>query len=143
MSGPILPDTQDPETRPFWAAASEGQLMVQKCTNCGHLQFPPHPGCSECQSLTSVWHAVSGGASLWSFVVVHGPTLPAFQDHVPFPVAVVTLDEAPHLRMVGNLIAAPHAAIDSLDPARLEIGMPLTVTFLRLEDVALPAWMPR
>ena len=62
---------------------------------------------------------------------------------MPFPVAVVTLDEAPHLRMVGNLVAAPQAAINSLDPGRLEIGMPLSVTFLQREDVALPAWMPR
>ena len=143
MSGAILPDTQDPETRPFWAAASEGQLVVQKCSDCGRLRFPPHPGCPECRGLNSAWQAVSGGASLWSYVVVHGPTLPAFQNHVPFPVAVVTLDEAPHLRMVGNLIAAPQAPINSLEVDRLEIGMPLTVTFLRLEDVALPAWMPR
>jgi hypothetical protein len=64
-----------------------------------------------------------------------------FQDRVPFPVAVVTLAEAPHLRMVGNLVAAPDAAIDSVNPARLEIGMPLSVTFLRIEDVAFPAWV--
>ena len=143
MSGAILPDTQDPETKPFWDAASEGQLVVQKCTDCGHLRFPPHPGCPECQGLASTWQAVSGGASLWSYVIVHGPTLPAFQDHVPFPVVVVTLDEAPHLRMVGNLVAAPQTSINSLDPARLEIGMPLAVTFLQREVVALPAWMPR
>ena len=143
MTGSILPDTQDLETKPFWDAAREGQLVVQRCTDCGHLRFPPHPGCPECRGLASAWQAVSGGAALWSFVVVHGPTLPAFQDHVPFPVAVVTLDEAPHLRMVGNLVAGPRAAINSLDPGRLEIGMPLSITFLQLEDVALPAWMPR
>jgi hypothetical protein len=143
MSGAILPDTEDPETKPFWDAAREGQLVVQRCTDCGHLRFPPHPGCPECHGLASAWKAVSGGASLWSFVVVHGPTLPAFQDRVPFPVAVVTLDEAPHLRMVGNLVSAPQAAINSLDPARLEIGMPLSVTFLQVEGVAMPAWMPR
>jgi uncharacterized OB-fold protein len=143
MTGAILPDTEDPETKPFWDAAREGRLVVQQCGDCGHLRFPPHPGCPECHGSETVWQAVSGRASLWSFVVVHGPTLPAFQDHVPFPVAVVTLDEAPHLRMVGNLVATPQAAIDSLDPARLEIGMPLAVTFLSVEEVSLPAWMPR
>jgi hypothetical protein len=143
MTGAILPDTEDPETKPFWDAAREGRLVVQQCTNCGHLRFPPHPGCPECHSVASGWQAVSGRATLWSFVVVHGPTLPAFQDHVPFPVAVVTLDEGPHLRMVGNLVAAPQAAIDSVDPTELEVGMPLAVTFRSVEDVALPAWMPQ
>jgi uncharacterized OB-fold protein len=141
MTGPILPDTDDPETRGFWDAAREGRLVVQQCVDCGHLRFPPHPGCPECQGSAAVWHTVSGKAALWSYVVVHGPTLPVFQDKVPFPVAVVTLAEAPHLRMVGNLVAAPDAAINSVNPALLEIGMPLFVTFLRIEDVALPAWV--
>jgi uncharacterized OB-fold protein len=143
MTGAILPDTEDPETKPFWDATREGRLVVQQCSHCGHLRFPPHPGCPQCHGAGSTWQVVSGRATLWSFVVVHGPTLPAFQDHMPFPVAVVTLDEGPHLRMVGNLVAAPQAAIDSVDQARLEIGMPLSVTFLAVEDVALPAWMPR
>lgn len=143
MSLAILPDTQDPETKGFWDAAREGRLVVQKCARCGHLRFPPHPGCPECHGVESEWQEVSGQASLWSFVVVHGPTLPAFQDFVPFPVAVVALEEGPHLRMVGNLVTEANGAINSLDPARLAIGMPLAVTFLSAEDVALPAWMPR
>lgn len=143
MSGAILPDTADPETKAFWDATREGRLVVQQCTGCGCLRFPPHTGCPECHGVASAWLEVSGRASLWSFVVVHGPTLPAFQDYVPFPVAVVTLVEAPHLRMVGNLVAAPKAPINSLDPSRLKIGMPLAVTFLPVEDVALPAWVPQ
>ena len=143
MSGAILPDTTDPESKAFWDAAREGRLVVQQCTGCGRLRFPPHPGCPECLGAASAWQEVSGRASLWSFVVVHGPTLPVFQDYVPFPVAVVTLAEAPHLRMVGNLVAAPQAPINSLDLSQLKIGMPLAVTFLPVEDVALPAWVPQ
>jgi len=143
MSSPILPDIEDPETKGFWEAAREGRLVVQQCTHCGRLRFPPHPGCPVCHGTSVAWQDVCGRASLWSFVVVHGPTLPAFQDQLPFPVGVVTLAEAPHLRMVGNLIAAPGAAINSLDPGTLKIGMPLAVTFLQVEDVALPSWVPQ
>jgi uncharacterized protein len=142
MSAPILPDTDDPETKSFWDAAREGRLVVQHCGQCGRLRFPPHPGCPGCQATSFSWQTVSGRAVLWSFVIVHGPTLPAYQDHVPFAVGVVTLDEASHLRMVGNLIAAPGAAINSLDPRSLRIGMPLAVAFHQVEDVALPAWVP-
>ena len=139
----ILPDTEDPETRAFWDATRDSRLVVQQCGQCGHLRFPPLPGCPECLSAAVDWREVSGRAALWSFVMVHGPTLPDFQALVPFPVAVVALDEAPHVRMVGNLVVAPDAAINSLDPDRIAIGMPLDVTFLTVEDVTLPAWMPR
>jgi uncharacterized OB-fold protein len=143
MTAAILPDTEDPETKAFWDAAREGRLVVQQCAQCGRLRFPPHPACPDCQEISFSWKAVSGQARLWSFVVVHGPTLPAFQDYAPFPAGVVTLAEAPHLRMVGSLIAAPGAAINSLDPSTLKIGMPLAVTFVRVEDVALPFWVPQ
>ena len=142
MGAAILPNTDDPETRGFWDAAIEGRLVVQQCSHCGRLRFPPHPGCPGCHGTSAMWHAVTGRALLWSFVIVHGTTLPVFQNHVPFPVGVVTLAEAPHLRMVGNLIAAPGAAINSLDPTILRIGMPLAVAFHRVEDVALPCWVP-
>ena len=25
---------------PFWRAAGQGSFVVQRCQNCGHLQFP-------------------------------------------------------------------------------------------------------
>ena len=143
MSSPILPDIEDPETRGFWDAAREGQLVVQQCTQCGHLRFPPHPGCPVCRGLSAAWKAVSGRAHLWSFIIVHGPTLPTFQKFVPFPVGVVSLIEAPHLRMVGNLIAAPGAPLNSVDSSNLRIDMPLVVTFLQMDGVALPCWIPQ
>ncbi len=138
----ILPETDDPETKGFWDAAKEGRLVVQQCSHCQRLRFPPSPGCPECQSTKAGWKDVSGKATLWSFNVVHGPTLPAFQDVVPFPVAIVSLTEAPHVRMLGNLISAPGAAINSVDPATLKVGMPLTVSFRQVEDVSLPCWVP-
>ena len=63
-------------------------------------------------------------------------------DKVPFPVAVIELDEAPGLRMVGNVIAAPGAAINSVDPATLAIGQRVRVSFERIaDDVTLPCWV--
>ena len=143
MSSPILPDIEDPETSAFWEATREGRLVVQQCADCGHLRCPPHPGCPKCQSSRSAWKTVSGRAQLWSFIIAHGPTLPAFQNVVPFPVGIVTLDEGPHLRMVGNLVAAPGAALNSLDPGLLKVGMPLAVGFRQVEDAALPCWIPQ
>lgn len=132
----ILPATDEPETAPFWAAAREGRLLVQDCG--GELRFPPHPGCPG-----AGWREVSGRGTVWSFVVVHSPTLPAFADKTPFPVVIVELDDAPGVRMVGNLIAAPGAAIDSVPAGDIAVGMPVRVSFERAaEDVALPCWTP-
>jgi uncharacterized OB-fold protein len=52
--------------------------------------------------------------------------LPAFADRVPYNVIVVQLEEGPHI--VSNLVGA--------DP---EVGLPVGVTFTRIDDeLALP-----
>lgn len=133
----ILPATDDPDSAAFWEAAREGQLVVQKLAN-GQLSFPPRSG-----QVDATWQAVSGRGKIWSFVVVHGPTLPAYADAVPFVVAVVQLDEDEHLRMVGNLVASPGAAINSVSPDSIAIGQAVLVSFEKVaDDVFLPSWVP-
>ena len=34
----------------WWEAIDEGELMIQKCSDCGALRHPPRPMCGECQS---------------------------------------------------------------------------------------------
>jgi uncharacterized OB-fold protein len=137
----ILPDTEQPDSAAFWAATREKRLVVQRCDACGTLRFPPHPYCSACRSAAMSWKDVSGRGKLWSFSVMHKPVLPAFEDKAPFPVVVVELEENPTLRMTGNVIAKPGAAINSVDPARLKIGAPMQVSFEKVsDDVTLPYW---
>ena len=137
----ILPETEDIDSAPFWAATREKRLVVQKCDGCGRLRFPPHPYCAICRSAKMSWQQVSGRGKLWSFVVVHNPTLPDFADKVPFPVVVVAIDEDPRIRMTGNIIASPGAAINSVDPVKLKIGAAVQVTFQSVaDDVTLPYW---
>jgi uncharacterized OB-fold protein len=57
-------------------------------------------------------------------------------------VVVVTLDEDPTLRLVGNLVTSAEGAIGEVDPAAIEIGAPVRVVFAPLTDeVALPRWV--
>jgi uncharacterized protein len=137
----ILPDVEDTDTAGFWVAAAERRLVVQRCDACGQLRFPPHPYCEQCSSNLASWSEVSGEARLWSYVVVHSPTLAAFAEFVPFPVAVVELAEGKHLRMTGNVVTGPEAAINSVNPQRLKIGAPMRVIFRKVHDeVTLPSW---
>ncbi len=140
--GPILPATDDPDSAGFWAATREGKFVVQKCGGCGELRFPPRPFCKYCQSNDFSWHPVSGRGRIWSFAIAHKPVYPALADFAPFPIVIVELEEKPTLRISGNVLAAPGAAINSVDPAKLRIGQPVHVTFQQVaEDVVLPQWL--
>ncbi|MGH7859412.1 MAG: Zn-ribbon domain-containing OB-fold protein, partial [Candidatus Binatia bacterium] len=83
----------------------------------------------------------SGRGTIWSFVVAHPPLLPAYQELAPYNVVVVTLDDDPSLRLVGNLVASPDGAINEIDPATIRIGEPVRVVFQKVEDVYLPRWV--
>ena len=140
-AGLLLPEF-DEETAPFWEAAARGELVVQRCDACGRLRFPPRPVCPWCQSFKFSWPAMSGRASVWSFVVPHPPLLPAYGDVAPYNVIVVALEEDPTIRMVGNLVATESAPINSVDPATIEIGESVRVVFERVaDDVVLPRWV--
>lgn len=134
----MLEPVVDEDGAPFWEYAARGELRVQGCAGCGELRFPPRPCCPHCQSFDSEWRAMSGHGRIWSYVVPHPPLLPAYAAHAPrYNVAVVELADAPRIRLVGNVVAAPGAPIDSVDPARLRIGAPVRVVF----DGGMPRWV--
>ena len=137
----VLPDTEDPETAPFWNATKAGKLIMQSCDHCGEKRFPPTPFCGRCRGSSTTWVPLSGRGRIWSYVVIHPPVLPAYEPFAPFPVVVITLDEGEHLRMVGNLVAGRNSAINSVDVGNLEIGAPVEVVFQDVApDVTLPRW---
>lgn len=110
----------DAETAPFWDACKEHRLSVQKCRQCGTLRFPPNRICAECRSTEMDWVAVSGRATLYSWIVVRHPVpREVYADDVPYVVALVDLAEGP--RMVSNL--------EGCEPEDARDGMPLEVVF--------------
>lgn len=88
--------------------------------------------CPNCNSFEYEWARMSGRATLYSFTIVHRPTLPAFEDRVPYNVAVVQLEEGPYL--VSNIV--------DCRAAELRIGMPLDVVFSD-DVISLPKFQPR
>ena len=136
----LLPD-EDAHSAPFWEACRAQRLTIQRCANCERLRFPPRPMCPDCNALDHTWVEAMGTGTIWSWVVVHPPVLPAYNEFAPYPVAVIQLDEDPTLRMVGNVIAEAGAPINSVDPADLAIGRPVRVAFADVGDVTLPRWI--
>ncbi|WKX72094.1 Zn-ribbon domain-containing OB-fold protein [Streptomyces sp. XD-27] len=138
----LLSPITDEDGAPFWEYAARGELRVQGCAGCGRLRFPPRPCCPHCQSFASAWRRTSGRGRIWSYVVPHPPLLPAYAARAPYPVVLVELADAPGIRLVGNLVAAPDAPLDSVDPARIRIGAPVWVAFhTPPQGVTVPRWL--
>ena len=137
----ILPDTEDESVKPFWDATARGELLVQKCSQCGRMRIPPRPMCPACRSLANEWVPLSGKGRVWSYVIPHPPLLPAYMEFAPYNVITVELDEDPALRLVGNLVASADAPLNSIDPHSISIGEPVRVVFTKVDDVFLPRWV--
>jgi uncharacterized OB-fold protein len=131
----LLPAVDGTEDAEHWAAARRGELAIQECRSCGALRHLPRPMCPECHSVERGWRVMSGRGRVWSYVVPHPPLLPAYQAIAPYNVVVVELDDAPHIRLVGNLIGR------DTDDAPIEIGTPVEAVFTpRADDVTLIQW---
>ncbi|MEU1037259.1 Zn-ribbon domain-containing OB-fold protein [Streptomyces sp. NPDC005551] len=128
---PLLPPVPDDDGAPFWRYAAQGELRVQTCAGpgCGEPRFPPRPCCPHCHSFAAEWRRTSGRGRIWSYVVAHPPLLPAYAEQAPYNAIVVELAEAPRIRLVGNLVSAPDARLDSVDPGRIRIGARVHVVF--------------
>ncbi|MFJ9081584.1 Zn-ribbon domain-containing OB-fold protein [Streptomyces sp. NPDC102384] len=139
----LLTPTLDDDGAPFWDYATRGELRIQACAapDCGELRFPPRPCCPHCQSFDSEWRRMSGRGRIWSYVIPHPPLLPAYAAQAPYNAIVVELAEAPRIRLVGNLVSAPDAPLNSVDPDRLKIGARVQVAFTEVDGVTVPRWV--
>ncbi|HEX2038664.1 MAG TPA: Zn-ribbon domain-containing OB-fold protein [Acidimicrobiales bacterium] len=90
----------DPVTRPFWEAALERRLVVQRCGQCGTHQFYPRPFCLECQSDDIAFVDSPGRGTVYSRTRVHIPLVRELEP--PYTVVLVDLDEG--VRLTGNLV---------------------------------------
>jgi len=120
-----------PDLKPFFDAAREHKLALQKCDNCGKLRFPPAPLCLACDSSKASWVPVSGRGEVFSFTIMHRAYHPAIK--VPYTLAVIELKEG--VKITSNVI--------DIEPSKVKCGMPVEVTFEKLSDeVTLPKFRP-
>ena len=123
------------ESDEYWNKAKEGELWLRNCNSCGNPYFYPRDISPCCFSKDTSWIKASGKASLYTYAIVHRAPHPGFAQDAPFVVAIVELEEGPH--MPTNIV------IDDPTPENLQIGMPLEVTFVDIsEKIALPKFKP-
>jgi uncharacterized OB-fold protein len=125
----------DPTTAPFWRAARERRLVVQRCTACGAHQFYPRPFCLMCSASALEWVEVSGRATVYSKTTVRIPVIDELTP--PYVVAIVTLDEGP--RLTTNLVGDEPAIGDRVSLTwRERADLPPLPVFQRLDGGAVP-----
>lgn len=118
----------DAQTRPYWDGCAAGQLMYQRCADCGRVQLIPRALCEHCQSAQLGWLPASRKGTVLSFTTVHRAPLPVFKAMAPYVIALLEMDEG--FRLMAN--ATPQAA------RAISIGARVRVGFVQIEGMSLP-----
>lgn len=120
-----VPQPDDLDT-PYWSAALDGELMVQRCADCGGWQWGPEWICHRCLSFDMKWEKVAPEGRIFSWERSWHPVHPALREHGPYITVLVELPHADNIRMAGNLLGDPHQAV--------EIGTAVQAVFERHGD---------
>lgn len=124
------------DNAPYWDAADRHELALQKCNSCGKYAHPPGPSCAHCGSQDVTWDNLGSDiqGTVYSYIVSYRPFLPGFQHDIPLVIAVIQLDSAPDVTIIGNVLQV--TADD------LTIGTPVKMVWQDItEDRALPQWV--
>ena len=92
----------NPETTPFWDAATQGRLLLKKCQACNQPHYYPRTICPFCGSDRTEWQPASGRGTIYSWSVMR-------RAEPPYCIAYVTLEEGP--TMMTNIVGADLDAI--------------------------------
>jgi len=111
----------------FWREIPQRyNLMGNKCSSCDRVFFPPREACPYCRrksfgKMKDV--KLKGTGKIVTFSIIHvGPE--DFENQVPYPVAIVKLDEGPQVT----------AQIVDCDINKVKIGMKVQSTFRRIQE---------
>ena len=117
-----------------------GRLAVQRCSGCGSAQHPPEEVCRVCGADRFDYQPVRPAGTVYSYTVAHYAVHPSLAGSVPYAVVLVSLDDAPEIRVVGNM---PGTHLEEI-----RIGLPVAAVWeeRKAEDgtlLLMPQWTPR
>lgn len=123
-----------PESAPYWEGCKRHELRIQFCTNCQRYFFYPRLLCPTCLSDAIEWRTASGKGTLLTYVLSARPA-PGFENELPYAIAIVGLEEGPHL--MTNIVNT------EITPEKLPVGLPVEVVFEDVnENISIPKFQP-
>lgn len=119
----------DGDSMALWEGLKEGKLLLQKCTDCGDVQYYRQEMCCNCLSDNVGSFESTGRGTIHSYSVVHRAPGPAFKADVPYAVLLVELEEGP--RMISSLVGS--------DPNEIDMDMKVELVTEKIDDdISLP-----
>ena len=118
---PIPVPAPDGLDAPFWEAAAEGILKLQRCNRCRHWQWGPEWICHHCLSDDLTFEAVEPRGRIYSYERVWHPVHPALKEQGPYLIVLVEFPDHDGVRMIGNLLGDPLQEV--------RIGTPVEAVF--------------
>lgn len=115
---PVPEPRPDEQTEQFWQATRAGEFLLQRCTSCERVSWPPRSFCPHCGAAGLQAVKSQGGGTVHSYTVVRKAG-GGWRDAVPYVVAYVELAEGP--RILANIVGAA--------PETVHIGMPVSLGF--------------
>lgn len=101
---PVIPAKPVPQpselSKPYWDAAAEGHLVLQRCAACGKVRHYPRLLCDSCYCDAVEWIHASGRGKVHSWTVAHHAFHPAFAGELPYTLVTVDLEEG--VRALGH-----------------------------------------
>ncbi len=121
------------DSKPYWDAAKENRLLLQRCRDCNRFQFFPRGVCSHCLGSALDWAESSGRGVVHTFTIANRAPHPGFADNLPCVIAIIELQEG--VRMMSNIV--------NCKPETVRIDMPVKVVFEAAgPDIVLPMFAP-
>lgn len=115
-----------PAHKPFWDALNERRLVVQRCTACSRLHYPPRQRCDQCNGDKFDWKDVKGRGHVLEYFVIRDTRIKRMMGDQPINMALITLDEDPGLNFLSNLPGTP--------PGQVPVGAPVELIFEPIMD---------
>ena len=111
-------------TRPFWEGARNHKLMLQRSAKTGKYLFYPRAVSPFATDDTLEWVEASGRGTVYSYTIARRPTAPQWAEDGPYAIAIIALEEGPH--MTANVVEC--------DVESVKIGMPVVATYVQAND---------
>jgi uncharacterized OB-fold protein len=93
------------------------RFEAKKCSNCGHVAFPPRLICPECSGREFIDYILPDEGKILTYTTIEvGPS--EFSDQVPYSVAIVELDDG--VKLTAQIADATPDKIKSGGRVKLE-----------------------
>lgn len=60
----------EPIVKTYYDSLAEGKILGKKCPECGAVEWPPIPTCTNCSNMDLSWVEITGEATLDSLVPI-------------------------------------------------------------------------